>query len=310
MSQLTVSISPHIHSRRSTRSIMLDVLIALAPAAVASIIIFGIRSLFLMAAGVCSAVLAEFIFNKIVKKDCTVGDLSAAVTGLILALNVPASLPIWQIVIGAAIAVVVVKGLFGGIGHNFANPAITARIVMILSFTSTMSTVSVPRGYENDAISSASPLAVMRGAEGALPSIKNMLLGLRTGTAMGETCAVALVLGGIYLLARRVISWHTPVTYIATVALLTFIFGRDPLYHVLSGGLLLGSIFMATDYATTPSTPWGKVIFGFGCGLITVMIRLFGVYPEGVSFSILFMNVLTPQIEKWTATKPLGGVKA
>jgi electron transport complex protein RnfD len=252
------------------------------------------------------AVLCEWGFEKLCKKPSTIGDLSAAVTGLLLAFNLPVDIPLWQAAFGSLVAVVAIKQLFGGIGQNFANPAITARIVMFLAFSGTMSTWKVV----GDAVSSATPLRLLdTGDLTSLPSLTNMLLGVRGGS-LGETCIVALVAGGIYLLARRVITWHTPVAFIGTVFLFTAVLGQEPVYQVLSGGLVLGAFFMATDYSTTPQTPAGRLIFGVGCGLITVLIRVWGSYPEGVSFSILLMNILTPYITRWTRTKPFGGVKA
>ena len=282
---------------------MRDVLIALIPASIAAIVIFGWYSLALIAISVASAVLSEFVFNIICKKEQTTYDLSAAVTGLILALNLPTSVALWQAAIGAVIAIVVVKCLFGGIGQNFANPAIVARIVLFLSFSDSMAKNPTPTFTLVDSVSGATPLAVLGGAEGTLPSMTQLLFGLYGG-AIGETCSIALLIGLVYLLCRKVITWHIPVAFIATVAILTL--GANPIYQIFSGGLLIGAIFMATDYVTSPATPWGKIIFGIGCGLITVLIRLFGNYPEGVSFGILLMNILTPYIEKWTVRRPLG----
>ncbi len=301
---LLVSPSPHIRSSNSTTRIMLDVIIALCPALVASVVIFGFRALAVTALCVAVCVLAEWAFEKLCKREVTVGDLSAAVTGILLAFNLPASVPLWQAAFGSVVAIVVVKQLFGGIGKNFANPAITARIVMLLSFSGSMSNFATA----NDAVSGATPLALMSAGED-MPSLLDMFIG-RHGGSLGETCALALLAGGIYLVARRVITWHTPVVYLTTVALFALALGENPLHHLLSGGLMLGAIFMATDYSTTPSTPWGKVIFGVGCGLITVLIRVFGSYPEGVSFAILLMNILTPYISKWTKRKPFGALKA
>ena len=305
--QLTMSSSPHVHTRESISSIMLDVLIALMPAAVASVIIFGISSLFVILACVISAVAAEFVFNVICRKEQTIGDLSSAVTGLLLALNIPSTIPLWQASIGAIFAIIVVKCLFGGIGQNFANPAITARIFLLLSFSGTMTAAVFPQNA--DVVSGATPLGVLSGQEGTLPTYLDLFLG-NCGGALGETCALALLIGGIYLIVRGVITWHTPVVFIATVFLFSLVLGQDPVAEILSGGLFIGAFFMATDYATTPNTAWGKVIFGVGCGLITVLIRVYGNYPEGVSFSILLMNILTPYIERWTRTKPFGGAKA
>lgn len=307
---LTVSVSPHILSGRSTQNIMLDVLIALCPALVAGTVIFGIRALAVTAVCLAVSILSEFLFNVICKKKQTVSDLSAAVTGLLLALNLPVSIPLWQAAVGAFFAIIVVKCLFGGIGQNFANPAITARVFMIISFGS-MAKAVMPSIVDTGA--SATPLPIITGkSEEVLPELWEMLVGLHGG-AIGETCALALLAGGIYLICRRVITWHIPAAFIGTVFLFTLAVGGDAymsVYHVLAGGLMIGAFFMATDYATSPATSLGKLLFGFGCGLITVMIRLWGSYPEGVSFAILFMNILNPYIEKWTAKKTFGGKKA
>ena len=308
MSNLIVSVSPHVHAKDSSMTIMRDVLIALCPALIASIIIFGFRSLLVAVVCVATAVFFEWGFQKICKRKCTIGDLSAAVTGLLLALNLPVGIPLWQAAFGSLVAIVVVKQLFGGIGHNFANPAITARIVMLIAFAGTMTTWAAPN-FAADVVSGATPLAVLKGGETV--SILPLFLG-NVGGSLGETSALALLIGGVYLIVRKVISWHTPVAFIATVFVLSLIKGgfTFAVCEILAGGLFLGAFFMATDYVTTPSTKWGRVIFGIGCGLITCLIRFFGNYPEGVSFSILLMNILTPYISKWTASKPLGGVKA
>ncbi len=301
---LILSVSPHIRSNITTRRIMLDVVISLLPAAIAGTLIFGIRSLAVIAVCVASAIISEYLFNKAAKKPNTITDLSAVVTGLLLSLNLPANTPLWQAAVGAAFAIIFVKCVFGGIGQNFANPAITARIFMLVAFGS-MSSAAFPKNI--DAVSGATPLAVLQN--GGEVKITDLLFGTRGG-AIGETCTVALIIGGLYLLFRRVISWHTPVIFVATVFLFTFAVKGDAftaLEYTLSGGLFIGAIFMATDYATTPVTKWGKVIFGIGAGLLTVLIRLWGVYPEGVSFAILLMNILTPYIDKWTAKKPFGG---
>ena len=297
--QLTLSVSPHIHSGRSTRRIMLDVLIALLPATAAGAVIFGLRSLLVVAVTVAACVGFEALFNLAAKKTIPVGDLSAAVTGLLLALNLPANIPLWQCAVGALFAMVVVKGLFGGLGANPVNPAITARVFMLVAF-GTMAKAAFPV----DAVSSATPLASEEAT-----SLMDLFLG-NHGGAIGETCAAALLLGGIYLIVRRIITWHIPVAFIGTVFLTSFLMeSMDPmagLAAVLSGGLLIGAIFMATDYVTSPATPWGKIIFGLGAGLITFLIRYFGVYPEGVSFAILFMNIITPYISSWTKRKVFG----
>lgn len=311
MSKLNVSVSPHIRSGVTTTGIMLDVIIALLPAFAASVWLFGARALYITAICVLTCVLGELAFELITKRELTVGDLSAVVTGMLLSFNLPVDIPEWQAVIGSLIAIVVVKQLFGGIGCNFANPALTARVIMLLSFAQTTA-FTAPRGA--DLAGGATPLALIaQGEEDKLPSLFKMLLGERAGS-MGETCAIALIVGFIYLLCRKVITWHTPVVFAGTVFLLSFVTSdfslEAALYQVLGGGLLLGAIFMATDYSTTPPTKWGKVLFGLGCGLLTFTIRRFGSYPEGVSFAILFMNILTPYISKLTARRPVGGVKA
>ena len=305
---LRLSVSPHIHSGRSTAGIMRDVLIALAPATVAGIVLFGARAFLVLALSVASCIFFEFLFNLIVKKEQTVGDLSAAVTGLLLGLNLPASIPLWQCMVGSAFAIIIVKCLFGGIGCNLVNPAVTARVFMLVSFGS-MTVQAFPAVV--DTTSSATPLADM--AAGNVPKLADLFLGLHGG-AIGETCALALLIGLVYLLVRRVITWHIPVSLVGTVFLLSFFMeGMDPmraLAAVLSGGLLIGAIFMATDYVTSPSTALGKVVFGLGAGVITFLIRYFGVYPEGVSFAILLMNILTPYIDMLTAHKVFGRAKA
>ncbi len=302
MNNLISSVSPHVNDNATTRRIMLDVLIALLPAAVASAIIFGFRALLVIGVCVAVCVLCEWGFEKICKKENTAGDLSAVVTGVLLAFNLPVTIPLWQAAFGSIVAIVVVKQLFGGIGQNFANPAITARIVMLVAFSGSMTSWVL-----TDGTSGATPLAmIFKGELTSLPSYSDMFFGLRGG-CLGETCIFALLLGGIYLLIRRVITWHTPVAFIGTVLVMAFIFDKEPLYQLMSGGLVLGAFFMATDYATTPVTKLGKIIFGVGCGLITVLIRFWGSYPEGVSFSILLMNILTPYISKLTRQKPLVG---
>ena len=305
---LRVSASPHIHSGRSTAKIMRDVIIALLPATVAGIVIFGLRALLVVATCVLSCVLFELLFNLVVKKDMTIGDFSAALTGLLLALNLPANIPVWQCVIGSLFAIVLVKGVFGGIGCNLVNPAITARVFMLVSFGS-MAKQAMPTIV--DTASSATPLAQM--AAGETVDMTDLLLGT-TGGAIGETCAIALLVGFVYLLVRRVITWQIPVCFVGSVFVLSLLMESfDPmkaLAAILSGGLLIGAIFMATDYVTSPSTAWGKVIFGVGAGLLTFLIRYYGVYPEGVSFAILLMNIVNPYIEKLTAHRVFGGKKA
>lgn len=299
MNNLTkLMISPHIHSGKSTSGIMGDVLIALLPATVAGTIIFGLRSLLVVAVCVLCSVGFEALYNYIVKQEQTIGDLSAAVTGLLLALNLPANIPLWQCAIGSLFAIIVVKCLFGGIGQNLVNPAITARVFMLVAFGS-MAAAAFP--VNADTVSSATPLALE-----TMPSLITLFLG-NYGGAIGETCTAALILGGVYLIVRRVITWHAPVVFIATVFVFSLFMegfnAVNALSLVMSGGVFIGAFFMATDYTTTPPTYWGKVIFGFGAGLLTCLIRYFGTYPEGVSFAILFMNIITPYICRWTRRK-------
>lgn len=302
MNKLISSVSPHFNSTLTTTKIMLDVIIALIPAAVASVVVFGFRSLLVIGVCVAVCIFAEWGFEKICKKENTITDLSAVVTGMLLAFNLPVTIPLWQAAFGSLVAIVVVKQLFGGIGQNFANPAITARIIMMTAFSGSMTNWVIP-----DASSGATPLALItKGQTDALPSYLNMFLGVRGG-CLGETCTLALLLGGAYLLVKRVISWHTPVAFIGTVAIMSLVCGKDVLYQLMAGGLMLGAFFMATDYSSTPATKWGKIIFGVGCGLITALIRFWGNFPEGVSFSILIMNILTPYIERLTRAKPLTG---
>lgn len=295
-----VTISPHIATKNTTSVIMRDVLIALCPALIAGCVVFGLRALLVVAVTTLACMIFEWGYEKLCKKPSTLSDLSAAVTGVLLAFNLPVSIPLWQAVFGALVAMVAVKGLFGGIGKNFANPAITARIVLFLAFSKTMTAWVFP-----DAVSSATPLAML--ANGEAVDYATLFLGNHAG-CIGETSTLALLIGFAYLLVRRVISWHTPVLFVGTVFVLSLILGQDAVAQILSGGLMLGAIFMATDYSTTPSTNWGRVLFGIGAGLITVLIRFYGAYAEGVSFAILFMNILTPYLSRWTETKPFGGV--
>ncbi|MDR0325994.1 MAG: RnfABCDGE type electron transport complex subunit D [Oscillospiraceae bacterium] len=305
MKNMTVSFAPHIYDRTTTSRIMRDVVIALLPAFVASVVIFGPRAALVTAVCVGSCVLFEWVFQKLMKKPVTVQDFSACITGLLLAFNLPVEIPLWQAVFGCFVAIIFVKQLFGGLGKNFANPAITARVVMFLAFSTTMTTwVQIP-----DAVSSATPLALMkRGEYGDLPELWNMIIGTRGGS-LGETSALFILIGGVYLLIRRVITWHAPVAFIGTVFILAAIFGGEPMHHLFAGGLFLGAFFMATDYPTTPQTNLGRFIFGAGCGVLTVVIRLYGNYPEGVAFSILLMNMVVPFINKLTLRKALGGAK-
>lgn len=300
MKLLTVSANPHVRDNSSTASIMLDVLIALAPALVVSVVLFGFRALMVEAVCVSAAVLAEYFWELAMKKPITIGDLSAVVTGLLLAFCLPPSLPLWMGALGSVAAIIVVKQLFGGIGCNFANPAATSRIILFLCFSKEMA------GFTYDGVTAATPLAVLD--QGGSVELVDLLFG-RHGGCIGEVCTLALLIGGAYLLARRVISWHIPAAYLGTVAVLSLLAGQNPLEQLLTGGLLLGAIFMATDYATSPMTGLGKVIYGVIIGLITVAIRLWGNYPEGVSFAILLGNLLTPQIDRLTRHRPLGVAK-
>ena len=315
--KLIVSHSPHISGTDSVSRIMLDVIIALLPALLAGCLVFGYRALLVVLVSVVSCVIFEGLWQKLLKKPVTVNDLSAVVTGLLLALNLPASIPLWMPVIGAFFAIIIVKQFFGGLGHNFMNPALAARAFLLASWALAMTTwpqpgSTIPLFGTADVVTTATPLALY--AEGAqnLPSYLTLFLG-NTGGCIGETSALAILLGGIYLLCCGVIRLRIPVTFIATVAVGTWIFGGgngffsgDWLYQILSGGLMLGAFFMATDYSTSPFTPKGQILFGVGCGIFTVLIRLWGGYPEGVSYSILLMNVVTPLIDKVTAPRRYG----
>lgn len=287
---------------------MLDVIIALLPASVAAVVIFGMKALAILAACVISAVLSEALFNLATRRKQTVGDLSAVVTGLLLGLNLSTNVPVWQCVIGSAFAIVLVKCMFGGLGRNFANPAITGRVFMLIAF-SAVAGGAMPAVVELQA--SATPLEQLANGADQLPGLWEMFLGLHGG-AIGETCIAALLLGFVYLLIRKVIKWHVPVIFIGTVFVCYLIAAQDfsfALYEILSGGLFIGAIFMATDYVTTPNTGAGRVIFCIGAGALTYLIRRFGGYPEGVSIAILTMNLLTPFIGDLTKRKTLGGVK-
>ncbi len=306
MENVRLSSSPHILSSGSVKKIMLDVILALLPATIAGCIFFGWNAFLVVVLSTASAVLTEWLIQLLTKKKTTVGDLSAAVTGLLLGLNLPPSVPFWIPVIGAAFAVAVAKQVFGGLGHNFINPALAARAMLQISWPSLMTAWTNPLTL--DAVSSGTPLALIKtGAEAisstTLPSYLNLFLG-NTAGSIGETCALALLIGGVYLMIRKVISWRIPVVYIATVALFTFIAGPaglftgDALYHILTGGLFIGAFFMATDYATSPVSPAAQIVFGIGCGVLTSVIRLFGGYPEGVCYSILIMNLAAPLLER------------
>jgi len=305
MAKLHVDPAPHIHSGLTTQKVMLDVVIALIPSAIVAVVLFKLAALWLILTCVATAVLCEFLFNLIVRKKQTVSDLSAVVTGLILALNLSTNVKLWQAAVGSVFAIVIVKCLFGGLGKNIVNPAIGARVFLLLTFA------TVAGGANPDLSTGATPLAVLKnGLEGA-PSIMNLFLG-NVGGTIGETCAIAILLGYAYLVIRKQIKWYVPVAFVGTVFVCYLIYSQSivmAVSQVLAGGLLFGAVFMATDYVTTPISNTGKVVFCVGCGLITFAIRAFGSYPEGVSISILCMNLLTPLIEKVTQPRTLGGIK-
>ena len=302
MSKFIVEPSPHIKSSMTTQKIMLNVIIALMPTAVMATIYYGISALLMILVCVASCVMFELMFTVITKRPRTIQDLSAVVTGIILAFNLPPTLPLYMGVIGSFVAIVITKQFFGGIGQNFANPAIVGRIVLMLSFTADMTTWSEPFFYTSpDAVTTATPLMQSGGDAFSL-------LFMKSG-CIGECCNLALIAGGLYLMIRGLINPFTPVVFIGTVALGTLIGGLDVSYGILSGGLMLGAFFMATDYSTTPITTKGKIIFAIGCGLITLLIRYFGQMPEGVSYAILLMNILTPWIDKFAISKPFGAKK-
>ena len=311
MEKLIVSSSPHFNGKKTTQNIMLDVIIALTPAMIASVILFGFRAMVVILTCIASCVLSEYICRRVMKRSQTVGDLSCVVTGILLALNLPVTINPLISVFGGVIAIVVVKQMFVGIGQNFVNPALTARIILMNSFPARMThwTAAFDYSATADAVTTATPLGILsEGSGGQLPSYLDMFLG-KTGGCLGETCALAILIGGIYLILRRVISPVIPVTYLATAALFSFLFGRDPLFDLLSGGLMLGAFFMATDYTTSPLYFWGRVVFAVGCGALTLVIREFGSLPEGVSYSIILMNILTPLIERYIKPRAFGLVK-
>lgn len=313
---LTVSSSPHIKQHDDIRSVMLDVIVALMPAFAAGVYFFGLRALAVVLTTVAACLLSEYMYGRITKKPITVGDLSCVVTGMLLGLNLPATIPLWMAAIGGAFAIIIVKQLYGGLGKNFMNPALAARCFMLVAWAGSMTCFTEPFSAAGaDAVSSATPLAILKGtADGTLPSLLTAFFGGKPG-CIGETSGFMLIIGFAYLAIKRVVNCRIPICYIASFALLTYFFGNNTteygqgyftLMSMLTGGMLLGAFFMATDYVTTPATPKGRVIFGVGCGLLTFVIRRFGGYPEGVSFSIILMNVASPLIERFTAPKPFG----
>ena len=318
--KLVVTSSPLLRNTAvSTRGLMGDVVVALLPTALAAVWFFGAGALSLILVSVASAVLAELVYQRLTHQESTISDLSAVVTGLLLAFNLPANAPWWMGAVGSVIAIVLVKQMFGGLGQNFINPALAARTVLMLSWAGLMAATAVPAGgqmfglvtVEADAVASATPLA------NSHYSLWQLFIGEVPGM-LGETCKLTLILGGVYLIVRRVIDWRVPVSFIVTAFILFWIntgaiylpgSTDSALYQLLSGGLLLGAFFMATDYVTCPFTKWGRVIMGIGCAAMLFVIRTFGSYPEGCSFAILFMNVCTPLIDKWTTPKTFGAVK-
>lgn len=313
MANFVVSGTPHVRSNESIQSIMRDVILALVPATAAGIYYFGTKALILIVAAIVSAVFFEWLYEKITKKPVTISDLSAVVTGLLLAMNLPAAAPVWVAIVGSAFAIIFAKQLFGGLGQNFINPALAGRAFLLASYPTEMTTWTAPTGFSGaDAVTVATPLAELKAGTGALTaSLRDLVLG-NVGGCIGETCAIALIIGGIYLLYRHVISWKIPVIYIATVFILFAVIGRQgvrmPVQEIFAGGVMLGGIFMATDYASSPVTPKGQIIFAVGAGLITYLIRTFGGYPEGVSYSILLMNVCVPLIERFTEPTIFGAL--
>ena len=312
MDKYILSSSPHVRSVETTGRIMRDVLIALLPATVLGIVFFGLSALWVVLISVAAAVGTEALLQKLMKKKITVSDGSAAVTGLLLALNLPPSVPLYIPIIGSVFAIAIVKQCFGGLGHNFLNPALAARAFLVASWPTAMTSWTMPA----DAVSAATPLAALKVAGAGVPSpYIDMFLG-NIGGCIGETSAIALIVGGLYLAARFVIDVRIPFVYIATVALFTWVAGPqglltgDALYHILGGGLMIGAFFMATDYATSPMSGTGKMVFALGCGVLTSVIRLWGGFPEGVSYSILLMNLVVPLIDRAFTPKRFGGARA
>lgn len=306
--QWKVSAAPHVHAKDSTATLMLDVIAALMPCVVAGIWLFGYRAAIVIAISVAACVLTELVCQKLAKKPIRINDLSAVVTGVILALNLPSTAPWWMILIGAIIAVGLVKQLFGGIGDNFLNPALTARAVLLASWPARMTATNTASAYPLpfDTVTSATVLTPETTLN---TNMVDMLVGRIPGT-IGEVCKVAILLGLAYLLIRRTITWYIPVVMIGTFMLAAWAFGLDPIHAVLSGGILFGAVFMATDYVTSPMTKWGQVIYAAGAGLIVALIRAFGSYPEGVTYAILLMNVVTPLIDRAVKPRIYGEVKS
>ncbi len=298
--------APHMHSRETTAKIMWSVLIALVPAMAGSIYFFGFAALKVAAVCIASCFISEILSQIVFGKKIKVNDGSALVTGTLLAFVLPPGIPLWMAAVGGFVAIFLAKELFGGIGFNIFNPALTARAVLTVSFPLEMTQFTAPLSYRVDAVTAATPLGIVKeGLDAHLPSILEMFIGNRAG-CIGETSTLLLLIGAIFLLSRKIITWHTPLTYIATVAFFSFISGHDPLFNAMAGGLVLGAFFMATDYTTSPLTKKGKILFGLGCGIITFFIRQKGGYPEGVAYSIIFMNMFVPMIDRYTLPKKFG----
>ncbi len=300
--RLVVSVSPHIRAREDVRTIMSDVIFALSPALFASIFFFGWRALLIVSVSIFSSMASEFLWQRLWKKKITVGDLSSVVTGMLLAFVLPPTSPLWMVAIGAFVAIILAKQIFGGLGYNPFNPALVARAILLASWPVYMTTWTRPF----EAVTTASPLGIVKmELDQRLPSYLEMFLGNRAG-CLGEISVLALLIGAVYLLCKKQITLHIPIGYIGTVGLASLLFKRDPLFNIMAGGLILGAFFMATDMVTSPLTRSGKLVFGVGCGLLTVLIRFEGGFPEGVCYSILIMNMLTPMIDKITEPKVFG----
>jgi len=307
-----VSSAPHWKTAQDTPRLLRGVLIALVPPTLSGLVFFGARALFIVVVSVASAVGSEWLYQREAGRTVTVRDGSAVVTGLLLALNMPAGVPLWLPAIGSAFAIIVVKQLFGGLGSNFMNPALAARAMLLMAWPVHMTTRFLA---PFDGATSATPLALMKGvSQGQMPSLFDLLIGNRAG-CIGETSVAALALGVVFMFAKRIIDWRTPTGFVGAFAPVIFVFGGTPMFkgdvvrHLLTGGLVLGAFYMATDYVTTPVTPAGRFVFGAGCGVITAVIRLFGGYPEGVSYAVLLMNVATPLLDRITVPIPLGGAR-
>lgn len=308
-SNLTVASSPHLVDDSNTAKIMGCVILGLLPSFALSVFVFGARAIFLTFVCIAACIFFEHIYKKSFREESTIGDFSAVVTGMLLAFNLPVTMPYWQAIIGCFVAIIIVKQLFGGIGQNFVNPAITARIVLLISFAAPMTTWPTAKRVfmATDAVTGATPLGLFSHGElETLPSNFEMFIGT-VGGSMGETSAAALLIGGIFLIYKKIITPAIPVSFLGTMFVISILAGVDPFFQIFAGGAMLGAFFMATDYATSPLTNGGKIIFGIGCGVLTMLIRLYGSYPEGVSFAILLMNIVTPHIDNLSRRRLYGG---